>query len=89
VLLGNNTLQTSKLGLDFHADHDLKEITFHLPPQNLEPFFTYNHGKNLLTFLLMFGVDPPLRFFRLLALLLPKTILQSRQNTMHACYFST
>jgi hypothetical protein len=37
----------------------------------------------------MFGVDPPLRFIRLLALLLPKTILQSRQNTTHACYFST
>jgi hypothetical protein len=37
----------------------------------------------------MFGVDPSLRFARLLALLLPKTILQSRQTTMHACYFST
>jgi hypothetical protein len=37
----------------------------------------------------MFGVDPPLRFIHLLVLLLPKTILQSRQNTMHACYFST
>jgi hypothetical protein len=37
----------------------------------------------------MFGVDPPLRFARLLALLLPKKILQSRQTTTHACYFST
>jgi hypothetical protein len=37
----------------------------------------------------MFGVDPPLRFTHLLLLLLPKTIPQSRQNTTHACYFST
>jgi hypothetical protein len=28
VLLGNNTLRTSKLGSDFHADFDLKEMTF-------------------------------------------------------------
>jgi hypothetical protein len=62
-------------------------LTYH--PQNSNPFFTYKHGKDLLTFLLMFGVDPLLRFIRLLALLLPKTILQSRQNTTHACYFST
>jgi hypothetical protein len=89
LLLGNNTLRTSKLGLGLHADHDPKEITFNLSPQNSNPFFTYKHGKDLLTFLLMFGVDPPLRFVRLLALLLPKTILQSRQNTTHACYFST
>jgi hypothetical protein len=89
LLLGNNTLRTSKLGLDLHADHDFKEITFNLSPQNSNPFFTYKHGKDLLTFLLMFGVDPPLSFVRLLALLLPKTILQSRQNTTHACYFST
>jgi hypothetical protein len=47
------------------------------------------HGKELLTFLLMFGVDPPLRFALLLALLLSRIILQSRQTTMHACYFST
>jgi hypothetical protein len=89
MLLGNNTLRTSKLGLGLHADHDPKEITFNLSPQNSNPFFTYKHGKDLLTFLLMFGVDPPLRFVRLLVLLLPKTILQSRQNTTHACYFST
>ena len=90
LLWGNNTLWTSKLGLGLHADHDLKEITFNLSPQNSKtPFFTHKHGKDLLTFLLMFGVDPPLRFVRLLTLLLPKTILQSRQNTMHACYFST
>lgn len=89
LLLGNNTLWTSKLGLDLHADHDLKEITFNLSPQNSNPFFTHKHGKNLLTFLLMFGVDPPLRFVHLLALLLPKTILQSRQNSTHGWYFST
>jgi hypothetical protein len=89
LLLGNNTQQTSKLGLDLHADHDLKEISFNLSPQNSNPFFTHKHGKNLLTLLLMFGVDPPFHFVRLLVLLLPKTILQSRQNTTHACYFST
>jgi hypothetical protein len=61
-------------------------LTYH---PNLKPFFTCKHGKNLLTFLLMFGVDPLLHFIRLLTLLLPKTILQSRQNTTHACYFST
>jgi hypothetical protein len=37
----------------------------------------------------MFDVDPPLHFIHLLLFLLPKTILQSRQNTMHACYSST
>jgi hypothetical protein len=62
VLLGNNTLRTSKLGLDLHADHDLKEITFNLSPQNSNPFFTHKHGKDLLTFLLTFDVDPPLHF---------------------------
>ena len=62
-------------------------LTYHLKTQN--PFFTYKHGKDLLTFLLMFGVDPPLRFVCFLMLLLPKTILQPRQNTTHACYFST
>ena len=36
----------------------------------------------------MVGVDPPLRFILLLPLLLPKMVLQTRQNTMHACYFS-
>jgi hypothetical protein len=39
LLLGNNTLRTSKLGLNLHADHDLKEITFNLPPQNLKTLF--------------------------------------------------
>jgi hypothetical protein len=28
VLLGNNTLRTSKLGFDLHVDFDLKEMTF-------------------------------------------------------------
>jgi hypothetical protein len=45
VLLGNNTLQTSKLGLDLHADHDLKEITFNLSPQNSNPFFLIQAWK--------------------------------------------
>jgi hypothetical protein len=89
LLWGNNTLWTRKLGLDLHAYHDLKEITFNLSPKNSNPFFTQKHGKDPLTFLLMFGVDPLLRFVHLLALLLPKTILQSRQNNTHACYFST
>jgi hypothetical protein len=50
VLLGNNTLRTNKLGLNLYADHDLKEITFNLSPQYSNPFFTYKHGKDLLTF---------------------------------------
>jgi hypothetical protein len=39
LLLGNNTLQTNKLGLNLYADHDLKEITFNLSPQYSNPFF--------------------------------------------------
>jgi hypothetical protein len=62
-------------------------LTYHPKTQN--PFFTCKHGKNLLTFFLMLGVDHLLRFICFLALLLPKTILQSRQNTTHACYSST
>jgi hypothetical protein len=62
-------------------------FTYH--PKTQTPFFTHKHGKDLLTFLLMFGVDPLLCFVRLLTLLLPKTILQSRKNTTHACYCST
>jgi hypothetical protein len=43
------------------------------------------HGKELLTFLPMFGVDPPLRFARFLALLLPKlTCNQDKTLRMHA-----
>jgi hypothetical protein len=67
----------------------LKKSLFTYHPKTQNPFFTYKHGNNLLNFLLMFGVDPPLHFVFFLALLLPKTILQSRQNTTHACYFST
>jgi hypothetical protein len=45
------------------------------------------HGKKLLTFSLMFGVDPPLRFARLLALLLPKlTCNQDKTLRMHATF---
>jgi hypothetical protein len=63
-------------------------LTYH--PNTQTPFFytqAWKRPTNL--FLSMFDVDPPLRFIRLLSLLLPKTILQSRQNTMHACYSST
>ena len=60
-------------------------LTYH--PQNLKPFSSYKHGKELLTFLLMFGVDPPLRFSRLLALLLPKlTYNQDKTLRMHATF---
>jgi hypothetical protein len=45
------------------------------------------HGKELLTFLLMFGIDPSLRFARLLALLLPKlTCNQDKTLRMHAIF---
>jgi hypothetical protein len=45
------------------------------------------HGKELLTFLLMFGVDPPLRFARLLVLLLPKlSCNQDKTLRMHATF---
>ena len=88
--MGNNTLRTNNLGLDLHADFDLQKMTFDLSPQNSKPLFHTQAWKiptNL--FLSMFDVDPPLRFIRFLSLLLPKTILQPRQNTTHACYFST
>jgi hypothetical protein len=66
LLLGNNTLWTNKLGLDLHADFDLQKMTFNLSPQNSKPlFFTHKHGTDLLTLLLMFGVDPSLRFVSL------------------------
>ena len=89
-MLGNNTLRTNKLGLNLYVDHDLKENTFNLSPQYSNPFFhtqAWKRPTNL--FISTFDVDPPLRFIHLLSLLLSKTILQSRQNTMHACYFST
>jgi hypothetical protein len=45
------------------------------------------HGNELLTFLLMFGVDPLLRFAHLLALLLPKlTYNQDKTLRMHATF---
>jgi hypothetical protein len=47
------------------------------------------HGKELLTFLLMFGVDPPLRFCPLAGAAPSNDNLQSKQTTMHARYFST
>jgi hypothetical protein len=61
-------------------------LTYHPKPKTLFHMQTWKEPTNLF---MMFGVDPPLRFIRLLLLLLPKTILQSRQNTTHACYFST
>jgi hypothetical protein len=52
LLLGNNTLRTSKLGLGLHADHDPKEITFNLSPQNSNPIFhiqAWKRPTNLFT----------------------------------------
>jgi hypothetical protein len=47
------------------------------------------HGKELLTLLLTFGVDPPLHFCLLAGAAPSKDNLQSKQTTMHARYFST
>jgi hypothetical protein len=52
LLLGNNTLRTSKLGLNLHVDHDPKEITFNLSPQNSKPLFhiqAWKRPTNLFT----------------------------------------
>ena len=46
------------------------------------------HGKELLTLLLMFDVDPSLRSWLLACAAPSKDNLQSRQTTMHACYLS-
>jgi hypothetical protein len=89
-VVGKNTLRTSKLGSDLHADFDRKEITFLPTTQNLNPSFTVHAWKrttNLIT-------DVRCRSsisLRLLACAAPSTDdLHSRQTTtMHACYFST
>jgi hypothetical protein len=51
-VVGKNTLRTSKLGSDLHADFDRKEITFLPTTQNLNPSFTVHAWKmttNLVT----------------------------------------
>jgi hypothetical protein len=47
------------------------------------------HGKELLTLLLMFGVDPLLCFWPLDGAAPSKDNLQSKQTIMHARYSST
>ena len=41
-IVGKNTLRTSKLGSDLHADFDRIETTFLPTTQDLNPFFTVN-----------------------------------------------
>jgi hypothetical protein len=51
-VVGKNTLRTSKLGSDLHADFDHTEITFYPTTQNLNPSFTIHAWKgttNLVT----------------------------------------
>jgi hypothetical protein len=89
-VVGKNTLRTSKLGSDLHADFDRIETTFLPTTQDLNPFFTVNAWKrttNLIT-------DVRCRSFvalRLLSCVAPsRDDLHSRQTTtMHACYFYT
>jgi hypothetical protein len=89
IVVGKNTLRTSKLGSDLHEDFDRKEITFYPTTQNLNPSFVIHAWKettNLVT-------DVWCRSFVVLCPLAcaapSKDNLQSRQTTMHACYFST
>jgi hypothetical protein len=85
-VVGKNTLRTSKLGSDLHADFDRIETTFLPTTQDLNPFFTVNARKR--TTYLITGVrcrsSIVLDYF--LALLLPQmTCTQDKQQLcMHA-----
>jgi hypothetical protein len=61
-------------------------LTYHPKPKTLFHMQTWKEPTNLFTDV---WCRSSVALYPLASLLLPKTILQSRQNTTHACYFST